>query len=93
MLEINLCSINFCQLLEEKSFILSCQIIKNEFDISLKVLADSETNDFIFINIFCVIDVIKFLNITVTCLNISAFIMKYDDKSNSVVIYIIILHF
>ena len=93
MLEIDLCSINFCQLLEEKSFILSCQIAKNEFDISLKTLADSETNDFIFINIFCVIDAAKFLNITVTCLSISALIMRYDSKSDSAVIYIIVLHF
>ena len=89
MLEIDLCSINFCQLLEEKSFILLCQIIKNEFDISLKTLADFEANSLIFINIFCIIDVIKFLNITST----SVLITEYDDKLDSAVIHIIVLHF
>ena len=93
MLEIDLCFINLHQLLEEKSFILSCQIAKNEFDISLKTLANSEINSFIFINIFCIIDVVKFLNITIIHLNIPAFIMRYDDKSDSAVTHIIVLHF
>ena len=92
MFEIDLCLINFYQLLEEKSFILSYQIIKNEFDILLKILVNFEANDFIFINIFCIINVIKFLNIII-CLSISAFIMKYDDKSNLTIIHIIVLHF
>ena len=93
MLEINLCFINLHQLLEEKNFILSCQIIKNEFDISLKTLADFEANDFIFINIFCIIDAVKFFNITIICLSTSASITEYDDKSDSAVIHVIMLHF
>ena len=93
VLEINLCSIDLHQLLEEKSFILLCQIIKNEFDISLKAFTDSEANDFIFINTFCVIDVIKFLNITVICLSISVSVTRYDSKSDSAVTHIIVLHF
>ena len=93
VLEINLCSINFYQLLEEKSFILLCQIIKNEFDISLKAFADSKANSFIFINIFCIIDAVKFLNITVICLSIPASVMKYDSKSDLAVTHVIVLHF
>ena len=93
MLEINLCFIDFCQLLKEKSFILSCQIIKNEFDISLKTLTDSEANDFIFINIFCIIDAVKFLNITVICLSTSVPVTEYDDKPDSAIIHVIMLHF
>ena len=83
----------FYQLLEEKIFILSCQIIKNEFDISLKILADFKANNLIFINIFCIINAIKFLNITVICLSTSASVMKYNDKSDSAIIHIIMLHF
>ena len=93
MLEIDLYSINFHQLLEEKSFILSYQIIKNEFDISLKIFADFRTNNFIFINIFCVIDAVKFFNITVICLSIPVSVTEYDDKSNSAVTHTIVLHF
>ena len=93
MLEIDLYFINFCQLLEEKIFILLCQIIKNEFNISLKTLINFKTNDFIFINTFCIIDAVKFLNITVICLSISVLITRYDSKSDSAVIYIIVLYF
>ena len=79
--------------MKEKSFILSYQIIKNEFDISLKILADFKANNLIFINIFCIINVIKFLNITVICLSTSASVMKYNDKSDSAVTHIIVLYF
>ena len=60
--EIDLSIINFSQLMSEKRFTISCQITQNEYEIILKILADSEVDDFIFINIFCTIKIVKFFN-------------------------------
>ena len=90
--EINLSIIDFSQLMNEKSFTVSCQIIQNEYEIILKALVDSEADDLVFINIFCAIEVTKFFNTTVIYLNTSCSVHEYDEKSDIIIIHMIILH-
>ena len=78
--------------MSEKFFIITCQIIKNEFDILIKALADFRANNLVFINIFCVIDAAKFLNITVICLPTSVSVTDYDEKSDIIITHAIMLH-
>ena len=78
--------------MNEKSFTVSCQIAQNEYEIILKALADSETDDFVFINTLCAIEVTKFFNTTVIYLNISCSVHEYDEKSDVIIIYMIIFY-
>ena len=78
--------------MSEKNFTISCQIAQNEYEIILKALADSETDDFVFINTLCAIEVTKFFNTTVIYLNISCSVHEYDEKSDIIIMYKMIFH-
>src|SRR5438034_8903275 len=85
--KINLSIIDFSQLMSEKNFTISCQIAQNKYEIILKILADSEADDFVFINTFCTIEAVKFFNTTIIHLNTSCSVHEYDEKSDAAVIH------
>jgi hypothetical protein len=68
-------------------------IIHNRYIVKLNILANSETNGFVFINTFYVINIAKFLNIKVQRLSCLINIKGYNKKAESVITYILQLYF
>jgi hypothetical protein len=64
-------------------------LLYNRYSVKLEVLADSETNGFVFIDILCTIDFVKFLSIKVQRLSQTISVKGYNRKNRNTIIYIL----
>jgi hypothetical protein len=60
-----------------------CIIIHNKYIVKLNVFTDFKTNDFVFINTFYIINIVKFLNIKAQRLSCLINVKGYDKKAES----------
>jgi hypothetical protein len=66
-----------------------CIIAHNKYIVKLNALADSGANGFVFINIFCAINIAKFLNIKAQRLSCLINVKGYDGKVESAITHIL----
>ena len=91
-LTICLKELNFNKLLRENSFIVSNKLALNDYTISVTSLADSETNDLIFINTRLVIDLTRFFNTRLVKLLKIYDIRDLNDQLEKAFTHVIILN-
>jgi hypothetical protein len=68
---------------------VSYTIAHNKYIVKLNVLADFRANGFVFINTFCAINIVKFLNVKVQRLSRLINVKGYNRKAESVITYIL----
>jgi hypothetical protein len=69
-----------------------CTIAHNKYAVKLNALANSEANGFVFINTFCAINIVKFLNVKAQRLPRPINVKGYDGKAGSAITHILRLH-
>ena len=75
-----------------KHFIVFYRLSHNGYTVQTSALADSEANDFVFLDTRLARDLIKFLNISSISLLKPCSVKGYDDKPGKSILEVLILY-
>ena len=84
--------IDLSKLLEGQGFNVHSQIAYNGLSFSMTTLADTEANDFLFIDIQQAVEIVKFFKISITQLKTTAGTKGFNGQPETPITHVIMLH-